>query len=1175
MAVFILVGNLIAWQSGLTQELSKIFYWPEKGLVAGEYTVRIAATAGPNFSPSFPKVMRQGADFPQTSYDSSSYSDGAAPQILAKYDVVAFAGGTQLGDEASKRFAAEIKSYRSQTVVLAFPGSLLGMVDKAPDDYMDKNSGAPYESYYSHRATDGSKHPWQGGMANYTKTAAGEWVITNANNNGRYDGLTATDLKDIDGVFYPDGRSAFWEGELCDSPWTDLDFDENGKADTSEYGNSCANPRNVENINSRWAVGYEARMKKERERGKSIAGRSDFKIVINDGAEPIGDQYNPNFKQLVDGFMFENEPDWIELKKALVDWDKNGRKPSLVNWVDSVGRKSKHWMKDGQNDFATLRWGLVTTMLGDAYYGRCLGEGNMVCFWYDEFDADLGQPISAAQDISRYCKDPCPEPAWGCAKYCPNVRFFERGAAIVNPTGENITVTDGDIRGLSGYAGPYYRFYGGQDPAMNNGSQFQSVTLKGTFWSDSNGSEIPQSGDGIILVKQPNTYLVSEILVGNGNHDDTSPGSSPVQLTGNWKEEWSARDENGAGNPYYVQYLANWLAADINDGYPMVYTDDKTATATFKPTIGLAGEYEIFEWHGWRGDKVDSANEATNVPVEIKHSSGTANKTINQRENYGQWNSLGKYNFNKGTDGYVKFSGSGTDGTVIADVVKFVYVAGSQSNGNGNVGQGLLPDFNCDDKVDIQDFGILLSHWGKAEVAGIIDYQHPNCSVEKSLDLDDDKKIVDAADMSILLGCWGTPNPQSQPACFGSGGQPAAVCGNNIREGSEQCDGSDLGSADCKSRGYSGGTLGCTSSCTFDTSACTGSPVVDCPPVGKEIVAKSGSPDDVQAAINSASAGDLVRIPAGRFAYDKGLEIAKEGITLAGSGNQETILYKSVDEDFSMLKIKANNVTVKNIQFHGISDSNSDSWDRGIFVGDALDFRISNCYFEHFGHSGINVYSKVARGVIDHCKFYNIWKPAIANLGYGVAVERANYWEDNVQLGGPDAVFIEDSEFNIWRHAVTANAGAHYVFRHNRTWNETPNGEEGDSYYIGWQAVDAHGQGYGSGVGTRAYEVYDNYLETKIQGGPNGEGMLIRGGDGVIFNNTIKKNYNSAITLTCEGDPAYNIKDLWIWNNTYDTPEGIISSCDEVREGQEYHLSPKPDYTPYTYPHPLTQCRTN
>lgn len=47
----------------------------------------------------------------------------------------------------------------------------------------------------------------------------------------------------------------------------------------------------------------------------------------------------------------------------------------------------------------------------------------------------------------------------------------------------------------------------------------------------------------------------------------------------------------------------------------------------------------------------------------------------------------------------------------------------------------------------------------------------------------------------------------------------AAACGNNAREGSEECDGSDLAEQSCRTKGFDSGTLSC-SSCRFDTGKC-------------------------------------------------------------------------------------------------------------------------------------------------------------------------------------------------------------------------------------------------------------------------------------------------------------------------------------------------------------------
>ncbi len=50
------------------------------------------------------------------------------------------------------------------------------------------------------------------------------------------------------------------------------------------------------------------------------------------------------------------------------------------------------------------------------------------------------------------------------------------------------------------------------------------------------------------------------------------------------------------------------------------------------------------------------------------------------------------------------------------------------------------------------------------------------------------------------------------------------VCGNGVREGSEACDGADLGGATCASLGLGSGTLACTGQCAYNTSGCSGAP---------------------------------------------------------------------------------------------------------------------------------------------------------------------------------------------------------------------------------------------------------------------------------------------------------------------------------------------------------------
>nr|HRC84600.1 DNRLRE domain-containing protein [Thermoanaerobaculia bacterium] len=68
-------------------------------------------------------------------------------------------------------------------------------------------------------------------------------------------------------------------------------------------------------------------------------------------------------------------------------------------------------------------------------------------------------------------------------------------------------------------------------------------------------------------------------------------------------------------------------------------------------------------------------------------------------------------------------------------------------------------------------------------------------------------------------------DPQKENVGFAAvdfGAVVTPVCGNNLREAPEVCDGTDLAGQTCVSQGFSGGTLSCNGGCTaFVTTACT------------------------------------------------------------------------------------------------------------------------------------------------------------------------------------------------------------------------------------------------------------------------------------------------------------------------------------------------------------------
>lgn len=68
----------------------------------------------------------------------------------------------------------------------------------------------------------------------------------------------------------------------------------------------------------------------------------------------------------------------------------------------------------------------------------------------------------------------------------------------------------------------------------------------------------------------------------------------------------------------------------------------------------------------------------------------------------------------------------------------------------------------------------------------------------------------------------GDGDPTSESTGDGDGDPTSAgpACGNGVVEDSEQCDGNDLGGSSCESLGFAGGTLMCTDNCTLDSSGC-------------------------------------------------------------------------------------------------------------------------------------------------------------------------------------------------------------------------------------------------------------------------------------------------------------------------------------------------------------------
>ena len=346
--------------------------------------------------------------------------------------------------------------------------------------------------------------------------------------------------------------------------------------------------------------------------------------------------------------------------------------------------------------------------------------------------------------------------------------------------------------------------------------------------------------------------------------------------------------------------------------------------------------------------------------------------------------------------------------------------------------------------------------------------------------------------------------------------------------------------------------------------------------VGAAMQARPGTDEDIRLLIQDAGAAGVVEIPAGCWEITSAITIP-DGTHVVGAGMGETILYRNPARSGGMAlpifrvrgQTEQGRTRISGIAFVGVRDAQDKGEDYGVTLLNCTDYRVDHCYFEGFGLAAVEV-SGQSRGVVDHCVFVDNFKQSINNLGYGVAVYGANEWPAAPQLGTLEASYVEDCVLLGSRHAIASSAGAHYVFRHNVV-----------QANVVAHAVDAHGMGWGNPRGTRAVEIYANLIEKPVD---KWAGVVIRGGGGVVFDNTIK-GYRNPISLVVEWGtpetlkssyPAFDqIGDLWLWENT-DGRGALEPVVDEtavglVEKGRDYFTDPKPGYAPQSYPHPLVQ----
>jgi hypothetical protein len=362
------------------------------------------------------------------------------------------------------------------------------------------------------------------------------------------------------------------------------------------------------------------------------------------------------------------------------------------------------------------------------------------------------------------------------------------------------------------------------------------------------------------------------------------------------------------------------------------------------------------------------------------------------------------------------------------------------------------------------------------------------------------------------------------------------------------------------------------------------------------ITAPSCSQDEVQMAIDAATDGDVVEVPAGTATWTTtsvttpAVLISEKTITLQGAGIDKTIIIDGTGHAWKDLLVwirGSKPSRISGFTFKGFIDKNRGA--AAVAVrGNCRNWRIDHCKFDG-SPRGVWAYAGCF-GLVDSCTFLETGQGVVMK-GYG-----DESWERPLVLGLPDAVYVEDCTFQGGGAATDAYHGARFVFRHNSLI---------DTH------VAQHGCDSGNYRSTFSYEVYDNVIaKEKLTAWEVPRAMHFRGGTGVVFNNTLSgyttgidvANYRSSERLRelcgkwgiCDGKnpvdgneepngyPARDqigrstnqvLEPLYEWNNTLDGKDADIhvsTGAQHIQQGRDFRNdTARPGYRPYAYPHPL------
>jgi hypothetical protein len=276
------------------------------------------------------------------------------------------------------------------------------------------------------------------------------WMINPARNAPRTNGGNWSDflptsvynefLKDnkYDGVFYDN---------IWPSPsWLNQSVDLDGNSQVDTPAERDAN----------WQAGLTYILNETRRLAPN-------KIII---ANNTSNFYNSNLNgRMIEMFPNNNEGGWTGNMK---DYLNNGLGYQPEYFIVNGGTKNT----GAKDDYANLRLGLTSALMGNGYFSFDYGDQNHGdLWWYDEYDVFLGKSVSADKNLLAPNSGDTTAGLWQ--------REFQNGIILVNSTNSSQKV---------GLPNELEKIKGAQDKATNNGAIVKNVSLN--------------PNDGLILLRR-------------------------------------------------------------------------------------------------------------------------------------------------------------------------------------------------------------------------------------------------------------------------------------------------------------------------------------------------------------------------------------------------------------------------------------------------------------------------------------------------------------------------------------------------------------------------------------------------------------------------------------------------------------------------------------------------